>query len=201
MCGLSSQRYWPMGSSPPLSVAVRTFVRTLFLCADQPDERTQLHFMNCIPLSSLSPDLDCVTTMFTYSSFSASDEELDASTLSPEGSSGSADTGGIQANKAASSKRTRKEDNDDQRPRQRRKLEPLSVSADQITHLACPFAKHDPLRHRRCFKYKMDQISRLKYTTLPVNRALIANICEQATPFQSSPGPYPLHPLLPDIQF
>lgn len=142
-------------------MAVRTSVRTLFLCADQLDERT-LYFMNCIPLSSASHSLDHTAIMFGYSSFSASDEELDGSTRSPEGSFGSADTGGIQASKPTSGKRTRKDD-DDQRPRQRRKLDPPSNSTDQTTHLACPYAKHDPLRHRRCFKYKMDQISRLKY--------------------------------------
>lgn len=47
------------------------------------------------------------------------------------------------------------------RPRQRRKVN-VTSNALAEQQLACPFAKYDPLKHRRCFKYKIQEISRLK---------------------------------------
>jgi hypothetical protein len=99
--------------------------------------------------------------MTHYLSFSVSDDELERSTRSSEHSFEYADSIEGTFNDVSPSKGSRKGSDYNQRPRQRRKLN------DQNSQLACPFAKHDPLRHRQCFKYnKLDQVSRLKYVNL-----------------------------------
>ena len=95
--------------------------------------------------------------MSQYLSFSVSDDELERSTRSSDSFEyGDSIEGTLRD--TSPNKSSRKRSYGDQRPQQRRKLN------DQDSRLACPFAKHDPLRHRQCFKFdKMDQVSRLKY--------------------------------------
>ena len=52
-------------------------------------------------------------------------------------------------------------DEDDRRPAQRRRLNPSSEDTNNRL-LACPFAKNNPLQHRKCFKYVLQEIARLK---------------------------------------
>ncbi|KAK7182742.1 hypothetical protein DPSP01_013925 [Paraphaeosphaeria sporulosa] len=102
--------------------------------------------------------------MSHYLPFSVSDDELERSTRSSD-SFEYADSIEGTFYDASPSKAPRKTSYHDQRPRQRRKLD------DQGPRLACPFAKHDPLKHRQCFRYdKMDQISRLKQHLLRVHQ-------------------------------
>lgn len=102
--------------------------------------------------------------MSHYLSFSVSDDELKRSTRSSERSFEYTDsTEGIR-NNTSLGKGSRKTSDCKRRPRQRRKLD------EQNSQFACPFAKHDPLLYRQCFKYdKMDQVSRLKYVNLSTN--------------------------------
>ena len=51
--------------------------------------------------------------------------------------------------------------NDGRPPGKRRKFTNVCEEPD-IRLLACPFAKKDPLRHRKCFKYVLQDIARLK---------------------------------------
>lgn len=53
------------------------------------------------------------------------------------------------------------DDEDDHRPPQRRRLD-ASPEHIKCRFLACPFAKKSPLRHRKCFKYVIQEIARLK---------------------------------------
>ncbi|KAF2449872.1 hypothetical protein P171DRAFT_480930 [Karstenula rhodostoma CBS 690.94] len=106
--------------------------------------------------------------MSHYLSFSVSDDELERSTRSSEHSFEYADSIEGIRNDAPLGKGSRKSSDYDQRPRQRRKLN------DQNSQFACPFAKHDPLLHRQCFRYnKMDQVSRLKQHLLRVHQVPI----------------------------
>ena len=52
-------------------------------------------------------------------------------------------------------------DEDERRPAQRRRLNPSSEDTNNRL-LACPFAKNNPLQHRKCFKYVLQEIARLK---------------------------------------
>lgn len=99
--------------------------------------------------------------MSHYPSFGFSDDELERTTRSSEHSFEYADSIEGIHNNASPGKGSRKSSDFDQRPRQRRKLN------DQNSPFACPFAKHDPLRHRQCFRYnRLDQVSRLKYVDI-----------------------------------
>jgi hypothetical protein len=53
------------------------------------------------------------------------------------------------------------ENDDGRRPARRRKLAREPEDFDSRL-LACPFAKHHPFRHRKCFKYVLQDIARLK---------------------------------------
>jgi hypothetical protein len=53
------------------------------------------------------------------------------------------------------------DNDDDRRPARRRKLAREPEDFDSRL-LACPFAKHHPFRHRKCFKYVLQDIARLK---------------------------------------
>ena len=53
------------------------------------------------------------------------------------------------------------EDKDERRPAQRRRLNPSSEDINNRL-LACPFAKNNPVQHRKCFKYVLQEIARLK---------------------------------------
>ena len=153
-------------------------------------------FHTASPLEISLESLKQMVIMFGFTSFSASDEELERSALSSEHSFVSADG---HADVITPSKRTRRAD-DSERPRQRRKLSPPLPSTERNTQFACPFAKHDPLRHRRCFRYKMDQISRLKYMILHFNTSHHTDAFPKTASLQSPPGPYSLRSLFSDIQ-
>jgi hypothetical protein len=63
--------------------------------------------------------------------------------------------------KLPSSKRPSDDDNDD-RPLQRRKHGPSSEPR-KCQLLVCPFAKNNPTKHCKCYKRIIQEISRLKY--------------------------------------
>ncbi|KAF2476866.1 uncharacterized protein BDR25DRAFT_309217 [Lindgomyces ingoldianus] len=58
--------------------------------------------------------------------------------------------------------------NDDRPPGKRRKVTNIYKEPDTRL-LACPFAKKDPLRHRKCFKYVLQDIARLKQHLMRVH--------------------------------
>ena len=60
------------------------------------------------------------------------------------------------------SRKRQRDDEDDGRPAQRQKSG-STAEQSKARLLACPFAKHDPLRHGKCYKYMIQEISRLKW--------------------------------------
>ena len=71
------------------------------------------------------------------------------------GSKGTARVSGI------SRKRPLDDEDEDQQPTQRRRMEFISQD-DRVQVIACPFAKNNPLKHAKCFKYMIQEIARLK---------------------------------------
>ncbi|KAF1962040.1 hypothetical protein CC80DRAFT_202569 [Byssothecium circinans] len=55
----------------------------------------------------------------------------------------------------------RRSDDDEEPPRAQRRAIDSSLGG-KFRLLACPFAKRHPLKHRKCFKYTMEEIGRLK---------------------------------------
>ncbi|KAF1979352.1 hypothetical protein BU23DRAFT_152762 [Bimuria novae-zelandiae CBS 107.79] len=150
----------------------RTTVRSLCLCIRQPGA-THVYFMTPSRAFAILWFLVNTINMFSRTSFGASDEELERATLSSPHSFVSVDTNESHGKHAFSNKRPRKSVSEELRPPQRLKVDPPSAMHDESSQLACPFAKHNPLRHRRCFKYKMDQISRLKQHLFRVHQVPI----------------------------
>jgi len=82
--------------------------------------------------------------------------------ISRTGEATSSSTGGAAKRIVSSHKRDNDEDfPDDNRPRKFSKQRAFT-DPDAGRLLACPFYKRDPLRHRRCNKYMLREISRLK---------------------------------------
>ncbi|KAF2738685.1 hypothetical protein EJ04DRAFT_509259 [Polyplosphaeria fusca] len=107
------------------------------------------------------------------------DQEVNSSNVSTNAGYSSNVTGesaGSFANQNGLQQQSRKRppgdddnNNNDRPPGKRRKVTSICEEPDTRL-LACPFAKKDPLRHRKCFKYVLQDIARLKQHLMRVHR-------------------------------
>jgi hypothetical protein len=94
----------------------------------------------------------------------SNDTSINRNSVTYDGTNNSASYSGAVTSSqqtTTTQKRIPDDDDDEHRSSKRRKFEDAADDSDNRL-LACPFAKNSPLAHRRCFRYVLQDIGRLK---------------------------------------